>query len=137
LANDINEHMPDHAVHRLMVALNRRRRSINGSRILLLGLAYKPNTGDGRESPAMRVARQLLRLGAEVRGADPYVTEGPVDARIVRVEVTREEVEQADAVVLLTDHDDVDYELVGAHATYVLDCRRRIPRGSAAEVELL
>jgi UDP-N-acetyl-D-glucosamine dehydrogenase len=85
----------------------------------------------------MRVARQLLRLGAQVRGADPYITEGPVDARIVRVEATREEVEQADAVVLLTDHDDFDYELVGAHATYVLDCRRRVPPGSAAEVELL
>jgi UDP-N-acetyl-D-glucosamine dehydrogenase len=137
LANDINDHMPGHAVHRLMVTLNRRQRSINGSRILLLGLAYKPNTGDGRESPAMRVAQQLARLGADVRGADPYVTEGPVDPRIVRVEVTQEEIEQADAVVLLTDHDDFDYELVGAHARYVLDCRRRVPRGSAAEVELL
>jgi UDP-N-acetyl-D-glucosamine dehydrogenase len=137
LANDINEHMPDHAVHRLMLALNRRGRPLNGSRILLLGLAYKPNTGDARESPAMRVAQQLLRLGAEVRGADPYVTEGPVDVRIIRVEVTADEVSRADAVVLLTDHDDFDYDMVSARASYVLDCRRRVSRGSTADVELL
>jgi UDP-N-acetyl-D-glucosamine dehydrogenase len=137
LANDINEHMPDHAVHRLMVALNKRRLPIHGSRILLLGLAYKPNTGDARESPAMRVASQLIALGADVRGADPYVSEGPMDGRIVRVEVSQEEIERADAVVLLTDHDDFDYDLVGSHASYVLDCRRRVPRGGAAHVELL
>lgn len=137
LANDINEHMPDHTVHRLMVALNRRGRAVRGSRILLLGLAYKPNTGDARESPAKRVAQQLLQLGADVRVADPYVTEGPVDERLTRVEVTAEEVEGADAVVVLTDHDCFDYDLVGAHAGYVLDCRRRVPRDGAADVELL
>jgi UDP-N-acetyl-D-glucosamine dehydrogenase len=137
LANDINEHMPDHVVHRLMVALNRRRQSINGARILLLGLAYKPNTGDARESPAVRVAQQLTGLGAWVRGADPHVTEGLAEPRLTRVCATREEVELADAVVVLTDHDAFDYEVVGAHASYVLDCRRRVPRDLGAEVELL
>jgi UDP-N-acetyl-D-glucosamine dehydrogenase len=60
-----------------------------------------------------------------------------MDGRIVRVEVSQEEIERADAVVLLTDHDDFDYDLVGSHASYVLDCRRRVPRGGAAHVELL
>jgi UDP-N-acetyl-D-glucosamine dehydrogenase len=136
LANDINEHMPDHVVHRLMVALNRSHRSLNGSRILLLGLSYKPNTGDARESPAVAVAEQLVALGAQVRGADPYLREGHVQ-RVVRVDLTAEELRAADAVVVLTDHDAFDYDLVGAHATYVLDCRRRVPRDAAAQVELL
>jgi UDP-N-acetyl-D-glucosamine dehydrogenase len=84
----------------------------------------------------VRVAQQLVALGAEVRGADPHLREGPVD-HVIRVEVTADELRQADAVVVLTDHDDVDYDLVGAHATYVLDCRRRVPRDRAALVELL
>jgi UDP-N-acetyl-D-glucosamine dehydrogenase len=136
LANDINEHMPDHVVHRLMVALNRSHRSLNGSRILLLGLSYKPNTGDARESPAMAVAQQLIALGAEVRGADPHLREGHAD-RILRVDVTPDELSRADAVVVLTDHDEFDYGAVSAHASYVLDCRRRVPRDGAALVELL
>jgi UDP-N-acetyl-D-glucosamine dehydrogenase len=82
------------------------------------------------------VAQQLLSLGANVRGADPYVREGHVE-RVARVEVTPEELSAADAVVVLTDHDDFDYDLVAAHASYVLDCRRRVPRNGAALVELL
>jgi UDP-N-acetyl-D-glucosamine dehydrogenase len=136
LANDVNEHMPDHVVHRLMVALNRSQRAISGARILLLGLSYKPNTGDARESPAVTVAQQLLSLGANVRGADPYLREGQVE-RVERVEATADEISAADAVVVLTDHDDFDYDLVAAHASYVLDCRRRVPRDGAALVELL
>src|SRR5438552_5464452 len=73
LANDINDHMPDYVVRRLSVALNRRRQPVNGARILLLGLAYKRNTSDARESPALVVADRLLALGAEVRAADAHV----------------------------------------------------------------
>ncbi len=88
LANDINGHMPDHVVHRITMALNARRRAVNGSRILLLGLAYKKNTGDARESPAVRVAQLLAELGAEVRGADPYTVEDTaVDGLLCRVDV--------------------------------------------------
>ena len=76
LADDINRHMPDYVVHRLMMALNERGRPVKGARILLLGLAYKKNTGDARESPAVRVAELLLALGADVRAADPHVVEG-------------------------------------------------------------
>ena len=119
-----------------MVALNRSHRALNGSRILLLGLSYTPNTGDARESPAMAVAQQLLALGADVRGADPHLREGHAD-RVLRVEPTPEELSRADAVVVLTDHDDFDYDAVSAHASYVLDCRRRVPRDGPALVELL
>ncbi|MGH9153586.1 MAG: nucleotide sugar dehydrogenase [Acidimicrobiales bacterium] len=134
LANDVNDHMPDYVVKRLMVALNRRRLALNGSRVLVLGLAYKKNSSDDRESPATVLAERLLSLGAEVRAADPHVVEGHVDARVARVELCAEEVGPADAVVLLTDHDAFDYDVVAA-AGYVLDTRHRLP--PAANVEHL
>ena len=126
LANDINEHMPDYVVHRLMIALNRQQRALRGSRILLLGLAYKRNTGDAREAPAAAVADRLLSLGAIVSAADPYVVEEHVDSRVLRVECTADELAGADAVILLTDHDAFDYEAVVAHSPWVLDTRHRI-----------
>jgi UDP-N-acetyl-D-glucosamine dehydrogenase len=126
LANDVNDHMPDYVVQRLTVALNRERRAVNGSRILLLGLAYKRNTGDARESPALVVAERLLALGAEVRAADPHVSEGACDARVRRVELCEEELAQADAVVLLVDHDAFDLEAIVSCARYTLDTRHRL-----------
>jgi UDP-N-acetyl-D-glucosamine dehydrogenase len=127
LANDVNNHMPDYVVRRLMEALNARRQTVNGSRVLLLGLAYKPNTSDARESPSTRVAELLLDLGAQVRGADPHVVDDiHADARLVRVEATAEEIAAADAVVLLADHAEFDYAAVADHAKYVLDCRNRL-----------
>ncbi len=125
LANDINGHMPEYVVRRLMMTLNERGRAMRGSRILLLGLAYKKNTGDARESPAVRVAELLLRVGAEVRAADPLVTEPAViDPAVARVDATPEEIASADVVVLLTEHDAFAASDVGRHARYVLDCRR-------------
>jgi UDP-N-acetyl-D-glucosamine dehydrogenase len=136
LANDINSHMPDYVVRRLMLAFNKRGVTISGSRILLLGLAYKKNTGDARESPAARIAQLLSGMGAEIRAADPHVTEaGELDGVTARVEPTQDELAAADAVVLLTDHDQFDLDEVAAHAPYLLDCRRVVPPG--ANVELL
>lgn len=126
LANDINDHMPDYVVNRLMRSLNREGKALNGSRVLLLGMAYKPDSGDARESPALAVAERLIDLGAEVRAADPHVTEGHVDERIQRVDAEPEEVAAADAVVLLTDHREFDLEMVEQSARFVLDTRRRL-----------
>lgn len=135
LANDINSHMPEYVARRVMDALNSKRRSVNGSRILLLGLAYKKNTGDARESPAVRVSQLLLDMGAKVRAADPHVVESvKVDARLSRVEPTRKELAAADVVVLLTDHDSFDYPLIAEHASLILDCRNRL---SGPTVEVL
>jgi UDP-N-acetyl-D-glucosamine dehydrogenase len=132
LANDVNDHMPDYVVRRLMLMFNRRRRAVNGSRILLLGLAYKKNTGDDRESPSRAIIERLLSLGAEVRAADPHVVEGSVDKRIRLVDLTESEVAQADAVVLLTDHDAFDLAMVERQAACVLDTRNRLS-GPAVE----
>ena len=135
LANDINSHMPDYVVRRLLLALNSRGRPVSGSRVLLLGLAYKKNTGDARESPAIRVAELLLGMGADVRAADPLVTETAVlDPAVARVEATPEEIAAADLVVLLTDHDAFYAADIGRHARYVLDCRRAL---SGPNVETL
>jgi UDP-N-acetyl-D-glucosamine dehydrogenase len=124
LANDINSHMPDYVARRLMLAFNKRGRPVSGSRILLLGLAYKKNTGDARESPAIRVAQLLKDMGADVRAADPHVVEtGAVDAVVECVQPTPEEISRADAVVLLTDHDAFNIDEISSHASYILDCR--------------
>jgi UDP-N-acetyl-D-glucosamine dehydrogenase len=130
LANDVNEHMPDYVVTRLTGALNRDKRSVNGSRVLLLGLSYKRNTGDTRESPGMVIAQILSSLGADVRVADPHLAPGATG--LPQVELSVDEVEMADAVVVVTDHDDFDYDMVRDRARYVLDTRNRI-RGPKVE----
>jgi len=132
LANDINEHMPDYVVRRLMLALNAQGRALRGSRILVLGLAYKRNTADARESPAIAVAERLAALGADVRAADPHVRELTIDPRVTRVEATPEEAGAADAVVLVTDHDRFDLDAMVARARYVLDTCNRV-RGPQVE----
>jgi UDP-N-acetyl-D-glucosamine dehydrogenase len=135
LANDINRHVPDYVVRRLLLALNRRGRPVIGSRILLLGLAHKKNTGDARNSPAIRVAELLLRMGAEVRAADPQVTEpAVVSSAVARVGAMPEEITPAAIVVLLTDHEAFTAADVGRHARHVLDCRRVL---SGLDVETL
>jgi UDP-N-acetyl-D-glucosamine dehydrogenase len=127
LANDVNEHMPDYVVRRLVVGLNHRAKSVKGSRILLLGLSYKKNTGDARESPSHVLVRQLQNLGAHVRAADPHVSEMHAPSDLPRVELTPDELVAADAVVLVVDHDEFDLDAVVAHSRYVFDCRGVLP----------
>jgi UDP-N-acetyl-D-glucosamine dehydrogenase len=134
LANDINNHMPDYVVRRLMMALNSRGRPVKGSRILLLGLAYKKNTGDARGSPGVRVAQLLTGMGADLRAADPHVVETDAVGSVMRVDATAAEISRADAVILLTDHDAFDMGEIVSSAAYVLDCRRVL---SGANVETL
>jgi UDP-N-acetyl-D-glucosamine dehydrogenase len=131
LANDVNQRMPDYVVSRIGLALNAQQLSISGARILLLGLAYKRNSRDARESPAARVAELLARLGAEVRIADPLVEESP-GVPGLRVQATPDEIAAADLVVVLSDHDDFDWDAVEANARAIFDTRRRI-EGSNVE----
>ncbi len=133
LANDVNDHMPDYVVTRLTYGLNRRRKPLNGSRVLLLGLAYKRNTSDSRESPSLVVAERLLGLGAEVRAVDTHVALGALPPGVELVSLTAEELRAVDAAVMLTDHGDFDLDLVVAHAPYVLDTRRVVPAADHVE----
>jgi len=134
LANDVNDHMPEYVVRRVAASLNAQRKPVNGSRLLLLGLAYKKNTGDARESPAPRIAEMLIQMGGDVRVVDPLVeasaTVGGLGDRMV--ELTADEVAAADLVVVLTDHDSFDYAMVEESAAHVLDCRR-VPELVSAE----
>jgi UDP-N-acetyl-D-glucosamine dehydrogenase len=123
LANDVNEHMPAYVVRRLTEALNERRLPVNGQRILLLGLSYKRNTGDARESPSQPIASRLLELGADVVAADPHVSEAHLPRGVRRVDLDAGELAAAAAVVLLVDHDGFDLDLVQQTATYILDTR--------------
>jgi len=132
LANDLNDHMPDYVVRRLMVAMNRRQLALSGRRVLVLGLAYKRNTGDDRESPSAALIRQLQALGAEVVAADPMVSATRSAVDVERVECTPAEVSAADAVVILVDHDGFDLGMVAATAEYVLDTRHCVS-GDAVE----
>ncbi len=135
LANDVNENMPQYVVNRVTLALNETRKSVRGSRLLLLGLAYKKNSSDARESPSVKVAELLLALGAEVRVCDPFIAGLPKqvsDATLVPL--SADEVAEADMVIILTDHDEFDYAMVGDTAQHVLDTRRRLRPTSVVEV---
>ncbi len=131
LANEVNRGMPDYVVSRIIALLNEHARAVKGSRILLLGLAYKPGTSDWRESPATVVAQRVHDLGADVYAHDPYVPlDADLGAPVPRVECSVEELENADLVVLLVDHPHLPYEQIAARAQVVLDTRARLRAGS-------
>jgi UDP-N-acetyl-D-glucosamine dehydrogenase len=139
LANAVNRFMPEYVVRRLGLGLQRRGKTIDGAHVLIVGLAYKPETGDAREAPAIRIANHLAELGARVYGADPYVVDeihGLDPAiRLERVELTPDALSAADAVTLVTPHAVFDLGMIVEHAGYVFDTRRLLP--PAPNVEYL
>lgn len=126
LANDVNEHMPDYVVRRAQALLNDHRKAVNGSTVLVYGLAYKANTSDARETPSRPVIQQLQALGATVLLADPHVAEHQFPEGVKRVDGDSADREHADLVLYLVDHDDFDRQGIGAGSTPVLDCRRAL-----------
>ena len=137
LANDINEHMPQYVVRRVTATLNADRKAVNGSRLVVLGVSYKPNVGDTRESPAVPVVEQLVALGAEVVAIDPHVpgVDHFAGARLL-TEVDDELLASSDLVLLLTDHAEFDYDRIVKLSPRMLDTRNRL-RGHDGEVERL
>jgi UDP-N-acetyl-D-glucosamine dehydrogenase len=129
LAGEVNVAMPHWVVEKLSEALNARGRTVRGSRILLLGIAYKKDIDDPRESPAFEIQDRLLRLGAEVGYHDPHIPEAPRMRtwpdlpRQLSVPLTAETLAAQDAVVLVTDHSAVDYAFVSRHAKLIVDTR--------------
>ena len=126
IANDINQHMPHYVVQRAIAHLNRQRKSINGSTVLLLGLAYKPNSGDLRESPAVEVAKLLAELGAKVQAVDPLVDPANVPMCVGLIVPTADDLARADLVIVLTDHDEIDWSLVVSNEDRILDTRNKL-----------
>ncbi len=131
LANDVNDHMPDYVVRRVQSAFNDRSLPVRGQKVLLIGLAYKRNTGDARESPSMMIAQQLQELGADVLVHDDHVRPEQHPVNTTAVKLTPETLASVDGVVFLVDHDDIDRGQITAHAPWVLDCRNRLPTGDS------
>jgi UDP-N-acetyl-D-glucosamine dehydrogenase len=122
--------MPYYAVSRVIRALNGEGRAARGSRILLLGMAYKPNVGDLRESPSLKVLDLLRAEGANVSYHDPHVDDLP-DAGLASVGLTPETLAAADCVVITTNHASVDLDLVVRHAPLIVDLRNAVRQNLA------
>lgn len=133
LANDVNEHMPDYVARRITALLNRDRLAVNGSRILILGLSYKRNSGDAREAPGPLLSDRLVALGADVRAIDPYLSDAQFPSTVIRAQFNAEEIGEADVVVVVTDHDAFDWEMVLHSARQIFDTRHRLPSSSNVE----
>ncbi|HKO16000.1 MAG TPA: nucleotide sugar dehydrogenase [Gemmatimonadaceae bacterium] len=129
LASEINSQMPAFVVEKVVHALNDDRKATNGSRVLVIGVAYKRDIDDIRESPALDVIRLLEELGAEVVYHDPYIPSFREDGHVRHgVALTGEEVGKADAVVIVTDHKAIDYQLLMDRATLIVDSRNSMAR---------
>lgn len=138
VAGHINSQMPNFTVSLIADALNDRAKCIRGSKILALGVAYKRDTSDVRESPAIEVLRALHTLGAEIQYADPFVAKLDIgDAALSRVEVTTDLLRRVDCCVILTDHSGFDYEVIGEHARLIVDSRNVIKGTTKADVVAL
>lgn len=127
LSGEINRAMPEYVVGKLMDGLNEHGKALKGSNILVLGIAYKKNVDDMRESPSVEIMELLRGKGADVQYSDPHV---PVFPRmrehsfdLASVELIPENISSYDGIILATDHDDVDYESVLFHARLIIDTR--------------
>jgi UDP-N-acetyl-D-glucosamine dehydrogenase len=124
LAEEINGEMPGYVAARVADLLNDRGKAVKGARILILGVAYKPDVGDVRESPSLKVIANLRRRGARVTFHDPFVEWiQPNGEVLARTELTRAGVASADCVVLLTPHSDYDLDWLADHAKVLFDAR--------------
>ena len=127
LAGEVNENMPYYVVTRLMEALNTHRKSLHGATVLLLGVAYKKDIDDMRESPAIRIAELIKGKGGEVVYHDTWVPEFIIGGQpVVHVDLTEATLSGVDAVVLVTDHSNVDYGAVVRLAPVILDTRNAL-----------
>jgi UDP-N-acetyl-D-glucosamine dehydrogenase len=137
LAGKVNQAMPYYCAERAARALNGHSKSVAGSSVLLLGVSYKPDVGDMRESPALKLLELLGERGADVRYHDPHIPSLAHGGRELRsVELTDEELAGADLVCIVTAHAAIDYAHVAARAQLVLDFRNAVPAGDGRVVRL-
>ena len=135
LAHDVNSHMPDYVVEKVALALNDEYKAMKGSSILVLGVAYKPNIGDVRESPAIDVIDLLEERGAVVSYHDPYVADFvAANTSFHTIELTAQALQQADCVVIVTNHASYDWAFITQHARLIVDSRNAIKGQSPARV---
>ncbi|HYE72879.1 MAG TPA: nucleotide sugar dehydrogenase [Blastocatellia bacterium] len=141
LAEEVNSRMPEHVVELVADGLNRQKKPVNGSKILILGVAYKRDIDDMRESPALAIIEKLEKLGGEVSYHDPYVPQMRLDGgeQMQSVELTEAMIDQADCVVIVTDHRNIDYRQVAERAKLIVDSRNATKelRGSELDQKIL
>jgi len=142
LAGQINGHMPEYVVSRVAEALNGNRKAVNGSRVLVLGVAYKRDIDDVRESPALDVMKLLHDKGAAVSYSDPHVPflaaatwQGPHALQSVAIDPAA--LDEFDAVVITTDHKALDYELLANHGVTVVDTRDALRRAAVEKPDAI
>ena len=127
LAGQVNHEMPEFVVNRLMLALNDRGKAVRGSKILVLGLAYKPNVDDVRESPSFELIQKLQALGAEVEYNDPHVPQTHAMRKsnlgMSSVELSEKSLASYDCVLVATDHAAYDWPMIAEHAALIVDTR--------------
>ncbi|HEU4934073.1 MAG TPA: nucleotide sugar dehydrogenase [Pyrinomonadaceae bacterium] len=134
LAEEVNSRMPEHVVQLVADGLNDERKAMKGSNVLLLGVAYKKDVNDVRESPALSIIDRLRAKGANVRYHDPFVAEvhfddahtDAVGEPLASVSLTNEELEAADCVIIVTDHSEIDYKRVCSLGTLIVDTRNAL-----------
>lgn len=129
LAGEINTSMPQYVVGRVSYALNKINKSLKGSKILILGISYKKNVDDIRESPALEIINLLMESGSEIEYSDPYFDEFP-DLGVIKhslqsMVIEKSSINSFDIVLLVTDHDSFDYELIFDSSKLIVDTRGR------------
>ena len=138
LASEINSEMPSYVVEKVVDGLNDERKAANGSRVLVIGIAYKKDIDDVRESPALDVIRLLEELGADVVYHDPYVPEFKEEGvHHESVSLTDDEIKRADAVVIVTDHSSIDYQRLVNRAALVIDTRNATAKTKAGRARVV
>lgn len=129
LAGEINASMPDYVVSKVISALNANHKAVSGSNLLILGIAYKKNIDDMRESPSVTIMEKLKELGAQLSYSDSHVPNFPPMRKhhfnLSSVNITPEHIASYDAILLITDHDDFDYNMIKENASLIVDCRGR------------
>ncbi len=134
LAGEVNTSMPEWVLSRVVYALNEHGKALRDSRVLVLGLSYKKNVDDTRESPSVRLMDMLRAGGAEVSYSDPYVPEFPEMRRfqfdLTSCELSPEIIGRHDCLLLVTDHDDFNYDMIQRHAKLIVDARGRYANGA-------
>ena len=135
LAGHINSEMPGFTIKRVADALNERQKSLKGSRVLIVGVTYKRDVSDIRESPALDVVRGLREKGAVVSYTDPYVPSLEIDgSRIESIKLAPKTIESMDCLVLLTDHSNFNYEMIAKHSHLVVDSRNALKSFSGSHI---
>lgn len=133
LAGEVNALMPNYVVSKLVTLLNSQCKHLKNSQILVLGVAYKKNVDDQRESPSLKIIQLLQQQGACVAYHDPYAltcanNRHYPDINLKSIPLTKESLQEFDAVVIATDHDNVDYKLVSEYSSLIIDTRNVLNR---------